>query len=45
MTNFHELPDSIKCDDMKNYFIEYLIYYSSNTNEKNVYYALSELLE
>lgn len=45
MTNFHELPDSIRYEDMKNYFIEYLKYYSNNTNEANIHYALSELLE
>lgn len=30
---------------MKNYFIEYLRYYSNNTNQANIHYALSELLE
>lgn len=45
MTNFHELPESIRYEDMKNYFIEYLKYYSNNTNQTNIHYALSELLE
>lgn len=45
MTNFHELPDSVRYEDMRNYFIEYLKYYSNNTNQANIHYALSELLE
>lgn len=45
ITNFHELPDSIRYEDMKKYFIEYLKYYSNNTNQANILYALSELLE
>ena len=45
MTKFHELPDSIECDKMKEYFEEYLSYYCNNTDSANVDYALSELLE
>ena len=45
MTKFHELPDSIECDKMKEYFEEYLSYYCNNTNSANVDHALSELLE
>ena len=45
MTNFHKLPDSIRYEDMKNYFIKYLEYYSNNINQENIHYALSELLE
>ena len=45
MTRFHELPDSIDSDEIKNYFIQYLIYYCNNTDITNIYYALNELLE
>ncbi len=45
MTKFHELPDSIECGKMKEYFEEYLSYYCNNTNSENVHYALNELLE
>lgn len=45
MTKFHELPDSIEYNSMKEYFWEYLSYYCNNTNSANVNYALSELLE
>lgn len=45
MTKFYELPDSIECDKMREYFEEYLSYYSNNTDSSNVDYALSELLE
>lgn len=44
MTKFYELPDSIECDKMREYFEEYLSYYSNNTDSSNVDYALSELL-
>ncbi len=45
MTKFHELPDSIECSKMKEYFEEYLSYYCNDTNSENVHYALNELLE
>ena len=45
MTKFYELPDSIECGKIKEYFEEYLSYYCNNTNSENVNYALSELLE
>lgn len=45
MTKFHELPDSIECGKMKEYFEEYLAYYGNNTNSENMKYALSELFE
>ena len=45
MTHFHELPDSIEGEKLKEYFVEFLVCYCNNTDTSNVYYALSELLE
>lgn len=45
MTKFHELPESVECAKMKEYFEEYLLYYCNDTSSENVNYALSELLE
>lgn len=43
MTNFYKLPDSLDTNNLKKYFVQFLTYY--NTNRKNNYYVLSELLE
>ena len=45
MTNFRELPDSVKYSCMQDYFKEYLACYCNKTGSENIHYALSELLE
>ena len=45
ITKYYELPESIKSDELQKYFKEYIELYYNKTNEENVCYALSELLE
>lgn len=45
MTHFSNLPDYMDYNELRQYFIEYLIIYANNTNKDNVHYALKELLE
>ena len=45
MTSFSSLPDYMDYRELKKYFIEYLVIYANNTDEKNKYYALDELYE
>lgn len=45
MTRFNELPDSIECVKLKEYFIEFLICYCNSTDAFDIYYILNELLE
>ncbi len=45
MTHYCELPDYVENSELKQHFIDYLIYYSNNTDKENIYYSLNELLE
>lgn len=45
MTNFHELPESMECVELRKCFIDFLIQYCNSTNDRNVYNILSELIE
>lgn len=45
MTEFYKLPDYIKCDELKEKFIEFLVRYNNNTTNANINYALDELSE
>lgn len=45
MLLFIKLPDYIEPEILKEKFIEFLVYYSTNTTKENINYALNELLE
>lgn len=45
MTRFSTLPDSLECDKLKGYFIEFLVCYCNRTDGLDIYYILNELLE
>lgn len=45
MTEFFKLPDFMNCKELQKEFVNFLDYYSNNTNSENIDYVLDELFE